>query len=132
MIHAQNGSSDYTFEMKLKDLVTYVRTLPHIVEDIKWGNDRVFSITGGKMFCVFSFENDEYIGVSFKVDDHRFLEMTDRPQFVPAPYMARARWVYLVDTNGISEKELKELISRSHQLYFEKLSKKAQRSLLET
>lgn len=45
--------------------------------------------------------------------------------------MARARWVYLAETSGISEKELQELISRSHQLYFEKLSKKAQRALQE-
>ncbi|HMB59405.1 MAG TPA: MmcQ/YjbR family DNA-binding protein [Xanthomonadales bacterium] len=117
--------------MKLENLVEYCRSLPYIVEDIKWGNDLVFSIKGGKMFCVFGFESDVYTGMSFKVDDHRFLEMTDRPQFTPAPYMARARWVYLAETSGISEKELQELISRSHQLYFEKLSKKAQRALQE-
>lgn len=118
--------------MKLENLVSHCRSLPYIVEDIKWGNDLVFSIKGGKMFCVFGFENDVYTGMSFKVDDHRFLEMTDRPQFIPAPYMARARWVYLVDSEGIAEAELKELVSRSHQLYFEKLSKKAQRELLES
>ena len=77
--------------MKLENLVEYCRSLPYIVEDIKWGNDLVFSIKGGKMFCVFGFESDVYTGMSFKVDDHRFLEMTDRPQFTPAPYMARAR-----------------------------------------
>jgi predicted DNA-binding protein (MmcQ/YjbR family) len=49
------------------------------------------------MFCVFSFEEETYTGMSIKVDDHRFLEMTDRPQFRPAPYMARAKWVQLID-----------------------------------
>lgn len=118
--------------MNLKPLVEYCRTLPHVTEDVKWGNDLVFSIVGGKMFCVFSFENDTFTGMSFKVDDHRFLEMTDRPQFIPAPYMARARWVSLTDQKGITRDELRTLLKRSHQLYFEKLSKKAQLLLNDT
>jgi len=117
--------------MKLQPLVAFCRELPHIVEDVKWGNDLVFSIKTGKMFCVFSFENETWTGMSFKVDDHRFLEMTDRPQFKPAPYMARARWVQLIDMTGLSIDELKELVNRSYQLYFEKLPKKTQRALRE-
>jgi len=113
----------------IESLIDYCRQLPHVVEDIKWENDRVFSIPGGRMFCVFSTEKDSKARMSFKVDDHRFLEMTDRPQFIPAPYMARARWVTLVDDKGISEEELKELIRRSYDLYFAKLSKKAQVAL---
>ena len=119
--------------LNLQPLVEFCRSLPHTVEDIKWGKDLVFSIEGGKMFCVFGIEEegdeDGFTGMSFKVDDHRFLEMTDRPQFVPAPYMARAKWVALVDTKGITVKELKDLVRRSHELYFEKLPKKQQRSL---
>lgn len=113
--------------MKLEPLVAYCRSLPHIVEDVKWGNDLVFSIESGKMFCVFGFEDDKYTGMSFKVDAHRFLELTDLPQFVPAPYMARAHWIYLQDKKGISNKELKQFIQRSYELYFEKLTKKKQR-----
>ena len=112
--------------MNLNSLVEYCRQLPHIVEDVKWGNDRVFSIEGGKMFCVFSFEEETYTGMSFKVDDHRFLEMTDRPQFRPAPYMAKAMWVQLTDKTGIADTELKELMERSYEMYFEKLPKKLQ------
>ena len=118
-----------TANMNLEPLVAYCRQLPHVVEDIKWGNDLVFSIAGGKMFCVFGFENDAWTGMSFKVDDHRFLELTDQPQFVPAPYMARARWVKLVDPAGIPISELKRLVLRSHQLYFEKLPKRTQSAL---
>lgn len=78
------------------------------------------------MFCVFSFEENRYTGISFKVDDHRFLEMTDRAQFIPAPYMARARWVSLIDEQGIAQAELESLVQRSYQFYFEKLPKKTQ------
>lgn len=115
--------------MLIEKLINYCRQLPHVVEDIKWENDRVFSVPGGRMFCVFSTGKDSKTLMSFKVDDHRFLEMTDRPQFIPAPYMARARWVALVDEQGISEQELKDLVRRSYDLYFSKLSKKAQAAL---
>ena len=113
--------------MDLQPLVDFCRTLPHTVEDVKWGNDLVFSIEGGKMFCVFGMENGRWTGMSFKVDDDRFLAMTDRPQFVPAPYMARARWVLLRDLKGIGLDELEGLIRRSHHLYFAKLPKRQQR-----
>ncbi len=115
--------------MNLLSLVEHCRKLPHVVEDVKWGNDLCFSIQGGRMFCVFSIEKKNFERVSFKVDDHRFLEMTDQPQFIPAPYMARGHWVSLVDKKGVSVKELKALVSRSHQLYFEKLPKKTQLAL---
>lgn len=119
--------------LNLQPLVEFCRSLPHTVEDVKWGKDLVFSIRGGKMFCVFGMAEEEgagaYTGMSFKVDDHRFLEMTDRPQFIPAPYMARARWVLLVETKDVTVKELKDLVRRSHELYFEKLPKKTQQSL---
>jgi predicted DNA-binding protein (MmcQ/YjbR family) len=122
----------YTVDVNLESLVNYCRKLPFVVEDVKWGNDLVFSIQGGKMFSVFSIEGDIHASVSFKVDDFRFLEMTDRPQFIPAPYMARAHWVALTDKTGVSISELRSLVDRSHQLYFEKLSQKAQRQLLES
>ena len=116
--------------MKLEPLVEYCRSLPHVVEDIKWDTNRVFSIETGRMFCVFGIDNDRYTGMSFKVDEHRFLEFTDRPQFMPAPYMARAHWVYLKDKKGVSNKELRDLIRQSYDLYFARLSKKRQRQFL--
>jgi len=116
--------------MDLQPLVDICRTLPHVIEDVKWGNDLVFSIDGGRMFCVFGFENERWAGVSFKVDEHRFLELTDRPQFQPAPYMARARWIRLASLDGIGLDELEALIRRSHALYFAKLPKKRRNDLL--
>jgi predicted DNA-binding protein (MmcQ/YjbR family) len=46
---------------------------------------------GGKMFAV-AFEDRSGNGlVSFKVDDERFLELTDREGFIPAPYLGACR-----------------------------------------
>lgn len=114
--------------MNLGWLITFCRSLPHVTEDIKWGNDLVMMI-GGKMFCVFSREKDESVRVSFKVDDHRFLEMTDRPQFIPAPYLARARWVTLVDDTGLARSELEDLVRGAYRHYFAKLPKRVQAEL---
>ena len=81
------------------------------------------------MFCVFSIENDKLVRVSFKVEQHRFLELTDQPQFIPAPYMARAHWVSVVNEKGLGLENLKAMVKKSYDLYFARLSKKKQKAL---
>lgn len=105
------------------------RTFPGCTEDTKWGADIVFSV-GLKMFAV---TGDEVpaTGMSFKVDDERFLELTDRPGIIPAPYLARAKWVYVENAKALSDKEAALLVRRSYELVFAKLTKKLQREILE-
>ena len=105
------------------------RTFPGCTEDTKWGNDIVFSV-GLKMFAVTSLDVPAN-GMSFKVDDERFLELTDRPGIIPAPYLARAKWVYVENTRALSDKEAAALLRRSYELVFAKLTKKLQRDILE-
>ena len=75
--------------MQPETLRATVGAWPGVTEDIKWGADLVFSV-GGKMFCVL--DTGESGRLSFKVEDGRFLELTERPGVIPAPYLARARW----------------------------------------
>jgi len=96
--------------------------------DIKWGKDMCYSV-GGKMFAVMGDHGKEGASISFKVDDHRFLELTDRPGFIPAPYMAKHHWVLVQDMRKVSEAELKELVARSHALVVAKLPKKTREAL---
>ena len=103
------------------------RTFPGCTEDIKWGCDAVFSV-GLKMFAVSRAEAPAD-GISFKVDDDRFLELTDRPGIIPAPYLARAKWVYVEDAKALSDKEAAALLRRSYELVFGKLTKKLQREI---
>jgi predicted DNA-binding protein (MmcQ/YjbR family) len=113
--------------MNLTKAKAYCRKLPGATEDIKWETNLVFSI-GGKMFAVSGADGSER-GISFKVDDDRFLELTDRPGIIPAPYLARAKWVYIEDPKAISDAELAELLQRSYELVFAKLTKKLQREI---
>jgi len=67
--------------------------------------------------------------VSFKVDDDLFLQMSDRPGFIPAPYLARAKWVQVIDLSRVSDAELKALIRRSYDLITAKLTRKLRTEL---
>lgn len=111
--------------MNIKAVKKYCASLPHSKGEIKWDVDLVYTI-GGRMFAV-AFEDRDGNGlVSFKVDDERFLELTDREGFIPAPYLARAKWVQVTDLKAVAEPELKALIRRSHELVLARLPRKAQ------
>jgi len=113
--------------MDIRKAKAYCRTLPGVTEDVKWETRLVFSV-GGKMFAVTDYYEEDK-GMSLKVDDDRFLELTDRPGIVPAPYLARARWVYVEDPKAIGDAEARALLKRAYELIFAKLSKKLQREI---
>ena len=96
--------------------------LPGATSDIKWGQDLCYSV-GGKMFAVMCETGEHANTLSFKVEDNRFLELTDREGFIPAPYLARAKWVYVKDVRKVSEKELVPLLRRSYEIIRDKLPK---------
>jgi predicted DNA-binding protein (MmcQ/YjbR family) len=95
--------------------------LPAAVEEIKWGNDLVFSV-GKKMFCVCSLEPP--INCSFKVTDEEFEELSTTDGFLPAPYMARAKWVQVSKPDRLNKQEWTQYINQSYELVKAKLSKK--------
>jgi predicted DNA-binding protein (MmcQ/YjbR family) len=101
---------------------------PGVTVDVKWGADLVFSV-GGKMFAVFALEGDPPGRMSLKVEADRFLEMTERPGFLPAPYLARAHWVLLTEPKSLPLRELKELLRQSYELVRARLPRKTQREL---
>lgn len=112
--------------MNFESAKNLCRSFPGVTEDTKWGNDIVFSV-GEKMFAVTN--SGEATGMSFKVEDERFLELTDRPGIIPAPYLARAKWVYVEEANALGDAEAGELLRRSYELVLAKLTKKLQREI---
>ena len=101
--------------MSLAPLRKLCGSLPGATRDIKWGADEVYSV-GNKMFAVFFVDGRTTRNVSFKVEPERFLELTDRPGIVPAPYLARAHWVQLQEPDALSADDAKALLARSHAL----------------
>ena len=81
------------------------------------------------MFCVACVDANKRPSVAFKVDDDLFLSYSDRDGFIPAPYLARAKWVQIVDLKKIPDVELRALIKRSYALVGMKLTKKLRTEL---
>lgn len=106
---------------------TLCRSFPGVTEDIKWGDDLVFSV-GEKMFAVTSNAAPPQ-AMSFKAEDERFLELTDRPGIIPAPYLARAKWVRVEAGASLGDEEAAALLRRAYELVFAKLTKKLQREI---
>ncbi|MDD1968557.1 MmcQ/YjbR family DNA-binding protein [Pseudomonas putida] len=112
--------------MNIEDVAEFCLGLPGAREDYKWGGVRVFSIAETKMFAVMGLAGND---LSFKVGPDLFLGYIDRPGVRPAPYLARAHWVTLTYPFAMSSEELRELLTRSHQLVVSKLPKRRQVAL---
>ena len=113
--------------MNLEKLRSYCLTFPGATEQVQWGADLVFKV-GGKMFCVACTEVAPNV-MSFKCDDDTFTEVCEREGIIPAPYMARAKWVALETWNTLDDRELKPLVANAYRLVREKLPKKTQAQL---
>lgn len=101
-------------------------SLPHTTEHVQWGIDLVFKI-GGKMYAVMPTEPAPVL-LSFKCSDESFAELVERPGIIPAPYLARARWVALQNESALSRAELGRLLSEAYQLVLEHLPRSVQAS----
>jgi predicted DNA-binding protein (MmcQ/YjbR family) len=102
-------------------------SLPHVTESIQWGNHLVLKV-GGKMFVVAALEPSP-VWISLKCNDEDFAELTERAGIIPAPYMARHRWIALENKDALTRSELTSQLRRAYQIVFDKLPKKKKEQL---
>ena len=69
---------------------------------------------GGKKFAYFKTSEPEQWRFSICTTPERFLELTDVPGIKPARYLARFRWVTIVDVGTVPADYLQELITWSY------------------
>jgi len=100
---------------------------PRATEQVQWGYDLVFKI-GGKMFAITPLEPAP-VFLTFKATDESFADLTERPGIIPAPYLARAKWVALENADALSPQELASLLRLSYDLVLAKLPKKTRERL---
>ena len=79
------------------------------------------------MFCVVSLDGS--FKCSFKVKDEAFEQLINADGFMPAPYMARAKWVLVTNPSRLSKKEWELYIKQSYELVKKKLTKKLREQL---
>jgi predicted DNA-binding protein (MmcQ/YjbR family) len=96
-------------------------------EQIQWGSDLLFKV-GGKMFAATPLEPAP-VCLSFKASPEDFAELTERPNIIPAPYLARAQWVALETRDALAREELARLLRDSYDMIAAKLPKRTRDSL---
>lgn len=97
---------------------------PGVSEDIKWGNDLCLMVAH-KMFCVTDIDGG---ALCIKVSPERFLELTDLPGIIPAPYLARAHWIK-VQPDALPAAQRDALVRGSYEIIRAKLPKSKQGEL---
>jgi predicted DNA-binding protein (MmcQ/YjbR family) len=113
--------------MDIESIRAYCLSLPQATEGIQWDNDLLFRI-GGKIFAVASLEITP-TRLSFKCTSEKFDELIELEGIIPAPYMARNKWVTLERLDALSDAEIKSLVKNSYDMVFAKLPKKIRETL---
>ena len=107
--------------MSVESVRRICRAFPGVTEDVKWGNDLVFSVAG-KMFAVIDLDPPH--AVAFKCTDESFGELIERTGIIPAPYLARAMWVQETEFGeALDLRELRALLKAAYETVVAKLPK---------
>ncbi|HEY3935974.1 MAG TPA: MmcQ/YjbR family DNA-binding protein [Bryobacteraceae bacterium] len=109
-------------------LRAYCLSFPHATETVQWGEHLVFKIAG-KVFAITALEPDAPYLLTIKCAPEKFAECVERPGIVPAPYLARAKWIAVENEDAVSHAELKAMIRESYDLVCAKLPKKTREEL---
>lgn len=105
--------------MTIEEIQEICKGLKGMKEDIKWEDHLCFNV-GDKMFLVTA-PDAVPISASFKVGDEEFDELSAKKGFMPAPYLARYKWVHLDDISRLSKKQWEKYIKQSYRLIGSKL-----------
>ena len=96
---------------------------------VQWGNSSVWKV-GGKIFAICSIWGDgAEQKISFKCSDLAYEVLCEKDGIVPAPYLARAKWVQLVSPDAMTDEDIRLHISDAYDIITGKLTK-AQRTAL--
>lgn len=113
--------------MKLEQIREVCMAFPGATEQIQWGEDVVFKVAG-KMFVVVGPAPGNCF--SFKCEEEAFHELTELPGIIPAPYLARAKWVQIRPAEcRLRAEEIAALLRQSYDLVVAKLPRKKQQAL---
>ena|SRR6218665_2677010 len=96
-------------------------------ENIKWENHLCFCVAE-KMYLVTA-PDTLPVSASFKASDEDFELLINRDGIIPAPYMARHKWVHIDNIERFSIDELSDYARKSYELVKSKLPRKVQSDL---
>ena len=113
--------------MTIEELQQICNQLKGVTEDIKWEDHLCFNV-GEKMFLVTA-PDKVPVSASFKASDEAFEDLCTREGFIPAPYMARYKWVFVDDINRLSKKEWEIVVRSAYEQVFAKLPARIKKAI---
>jgi predicted DNA-binding protein (MmcQ/YjbR family) len=113
--------------MNIDQLRKLCLSFPGATEQVQWEDHLLFKV-GGKMFAITSLEPAP-VWLSLKASPENFAEFTERPGVIPAPYLARAKWIALETPDALAPSELTRLVNESYQLVLAKLPRKLRQAV---
>ena len=109
--------------MTREEFDSFCQTLKATENVIQWGDASVWKI-GGKIFALCSLWGEgKEPKVAFKCSDLSFTLLSEQPGIIPAPYLARAKWVQIADVDALSDEDMRAYITEAHRLISAKLTK---------
>ncbi len=101
----------------------YCSTLKAATHVIQWSNASVWKV-GGKIFAICShLGRGDAQKISFKCSELSYRLLCEQPGIVPAPYLARAKWVQLEEGEAMSDEDIRLYIAEAHRIVAGKLTK---------
>ena len=120
--------------MTREEFDAYCSSLKGTTHVVQWGNASVWKI-GGKIFAICSNWTDKSEEdpdgeprISFKCSDLAYELLPEQEGIIPAPYLARAKWVQ-VRQGAMSEEDLKLHIDGAYEIIAKKLTKKLRKEI---
>lgn len=95
----------------------------------QWGGASVWKL-GGKIFAICSkWGAGSHTKISFKCSDLTYAILCEQPGIIPAPYLARAKWVQLESADAMSPQDIRGYIEAAYFIIMAKLTKAQRKEL---
>lgn len=116
-------------DMIRSEFDAFCKALPGTTHVIQWGNASVWKV-GGKIFAICSgWGEGGHDKFSFKCSDLSYSLLIQENGLIPAPYLARAKWVQMETKNALSDEDLRAYVVAAHKIIAGKLTRKQRREL---
>lgn len=115
--------------MKRADFDKFCGALKGTTNVIQWGDASVWKI-GGKIFAICSHwgEGDDD-KINFKCTDLTYTILCEQDGIIPAPYLARAKWVQVTARDAMSDEDIKSYIKQAYSIISAKLTRAVRKEL---
>ncbi|MGH1349700.1 MAG: MmcQ/YjbR family DNA-binding protein [Methyloligellaceae bacterium] len=115
--------------MTREEFDKFCQKFKSVTNVIQWGNATVWKV-GGKIFAICSHWGEgEQQKIAFKCSDMAYMVLIEQEGIIPAPYLARAKWVQLQSSDAMSDEDIKSHIEAAYEIICAKLTKAKRKEL---